>query len=212
MSITQSEYINVAAKVTELGLSAPTGIALLPRNLAEVTSASDLVHAGTAATVRKLWREVGITETRLEPAGSKFSVAEEKALTWIGPAIFVTLSYLSENPNVLSVALGVISNYLTDFFRGAAGRPQAELKIIAETSAARTYRLFEYKGDVEGLVALNPAVLEAAKISAVPVQAQPADNHAVVNAGPQVPTLTAKATAPQGPKKKAKKKRKGGKR
>lgn len=158
--IDEFDYINVADKASALGCNIPTELALLPRNFAEAGTKQELLHEDEATTVRQLWREAGIVETPLEARGEKFPEIAEKSFEWIGPTIFVGASLLSNNANLLSVALGVVSNYLTDFFRGQKGTGQIKIDIVFDTKK-NTCKKIIYRGGPEGLKDFAKVVKEA---------------------------------------------------
>lgn len=161
MTIQMSEYIDVKERALELGCSAPTKLAILPRNFETAKSKDELVHESSAPTVRVLWRQAGISETRIEKEGDKFPYVKEMAFQeWLGPVIFVSTSLLSQNPHVIEVALGVISNYLTHWFRGIAGDKVARLDIVVEETKKKRYRRIRYEGNAEGLQTLPRIVRE----------------------------------------------------
>ena len=154
-------FISVADKALALGCNVPTGIALLPRNFDTVANKDELMHESSAPTVRQLWRQVGVIETRLEDEGERFpQISEHGFVEWIGPTILVTSAWLSQNPEVLAVALGVISNYLTDIFKGVPDNPKARLHIVVQKDNGE-YRKVSYKGSVDGMKEL-PAIIEKA--------------------------------------------------
>jgi hypothetical protein len=123
-------------------------------------SKGELVHEGSVPTIRVLWRQAGIAETKIEEPGERLSCAQEKAFEWIGPIIFVSASLLSQNPHVISVALGVVSNYLTDWFKGIPGSKKVRLDVVVEQTEGQTYKRIHYEGDPEGLNELARIVRE----------------------------------------------------
>ncbi len=160
MTIQQFDFVDVGEKAKALDCNIPTGIALLPRNFESAESKDDLLHESSAPTVRVLFRNNGIIETPLEREGETFPQISEKAFEeWIGPTIFVTSALLSQNPHIISVALGVISNYLTDWFKGVPGGRDAKLDIVVE-EGKKSYRRIHYEGHVSGLKELVQIVRE----------------------------------------------------
>ena len=118
------------------------------------------MHESSVPTVRVLFRQAGIVETPLEHAGEKYPQIAEKAFGhWIGPILFVSVAALSSNPMLLQLALGILSNYLTDFFKGLPGEQNAKLDIVLETATG--YKGFRYAGPVSGLRDLAAVVHEA---------------------------------------------------
>jgi hypothetical protein len=164
MAIEVSEYVDVKKRALELGCNIPTELALLPRNFEVVKSRDELIHEGSVPTIRVLWRQAGISETKIEKEGDRYSCVQEKAFReWIGPIIFVGISLLSQNPHAISVALGVISNYLTDWFKGIPdNRKIVRQDLVVETIEAKgmIYKRIRYEGDIEGLQQLPEIIRE----------------------------------------------------
>ena len=161
MEIEVSDYVNVEERSRFLGCNVPTSLAFLPRNFEKAESKKNLLHESSVATIRILFRKNKITETPLELEGEKFPQISEKGFVeWVGPIIFVSFAALSQDPNILSLALGVISNYLTDFFKGIPGIRNARLDIVVETKE-KTYKKIHYEGPVSGLEKLPEVVNKA---------------------------------------------------
>jgi len=155
-----SHYIDVRKRAKELGCNIPTSIALLPRNFEISTSKEELIHERTAPDVRTLWRQNGITETPLEQPGEKFPFVFEHAFEWIAPTIFISSALLSQNPHLMTIALNVISNYLTEWFRGIPrDSRKVKLRIITETKSG-LYEEIEYEGPPNGLKDLPGVIKE----------------------------------------------------
>lgn len=160
MSTTVQEYVDVASRAEQLGCSIPTMIAVLPRNFSTASSKDELVHESNAATIRTILRNEGITETPLEVEGERFPFVQENDFTWIGPVLFFTAAQLLENQAIVSVSLGVVGNYLTDFFRGVTGKRRVLFDVVVEqTKTKKTVRI-HYDGDVDGFVHLANSVNE----------------------------------------------------
>lgn len=146
-----SDCVDVKKNAQELDCNTPTSIALLPSNFETVKSKGELIHESTVSTVRVLWRQNNIVETPLEQSGEKFPCVVEKAFEWIGPTIFISAILLSQNPYLVTIALNVISNYLTEWFRGIPrNNRKVKLRIITETKSGH-YKKVEYEGTPDGL-------------------------------------------------------------
>lgn len=151
MGIQIYDFASVIEKAKELGCNIPTGLALLPRNFESAESKEDLLHESSTPTVRIIFRKQGIKETPLEYEGEKFpQISEKKFDEWVGPIIFASYALLSQNPHIISIALGVISNYLTDFFKGIPGEKRAKLDVVVETKN-RKFKRVHYEGPISGL-------------------------------------------------------------
>src|SRR6266851_4933313 len=151
-SVEVSDYINVRARALELDCDVPTGLSLLPRNFDIASSKQDLFHDSSFREVRSLWRGAGIEETRLEGPGKNFAYVLHQTADWIGPIIFVSSSLLTQNPSLVSVALGVVANSVTDFFKGLPQLGQkVSLDIVIESAPDRQYKRVHYEGPPDGL-------------------------------------------------------------
>ncbi len=151
MSFTITEYCDVRHTARQLGLNEPQGLALLPRNFSDAKSIDELIHESAIQTVRKLFRENNIQETRLEHEGQKFPCIQENEFSLLIPTIFVSGLILSQNPNLLSVALSIIANYATDFFRGLPGNNKVRLDVVVEDKASKRSKRIHYEGKADGL-------------------------------------------------------------
>lgn len=160
MMIKMSDYVDVKERAFRLRCNIPDGIAILPRNFHLVESREDLIHESSASTVRVLWRHANIKETRIENDDERLPYAEENDFQWLGPIIFISASVLSQNPYAVSMSLNVISNYLTDWFKGIPGNKRVKLDLVVEQDKKKKYVRVHYDGNVEGLTALEKVIHE----------------------------------------------------
>ncbi len=145
------EFLDVKRRLEELGIDSNKTLAILPGNFASARSKSDLVNEGTASTVRVLFRNAGVPETPLEEHGERTPEKVEEAFEWVGPIIFFASTIITQNPQLIDISVGVIANYLTDFFKGIGeGGKNAKLDIVVETKSG-SYKRISYEGSVDGL-------------------------------------------------------------
>lgn len=156
MTITESEYLSVADRAAELGCPMPTGFAVMPQNFDTATSRNKLLFRSEAATIRKLFRLSATPFENFLPGDERVPSIHNKSFDW-APLLFVSAALMSSDPNAISVALGVISNYLTDFFRGIHN-PKVKLNVVVERKKDRTCKKLSYEGDVAGLLSLVDAI------------------------------------------------------
>jgi hypothetical protein len=74
---------------------------------------------------------------------------QQYSFEWFGPTLFVSAGLLSQDPNVLSVTLGVITNYLYDLFKGNK-EDRTSLDVILE-QADGSCKQIHYRGPADGL-------------------------------------------------------------
>lgn len=158
-----SNYIDVDAQATKLGCNAPSGITLLPVNFETAKSREELLYAGTVPTIRKLLRQNGIEETRIEKPQDKFPYTEHNAFEWAGPLVFVGNSIIASSPYLIDLCIGVISNYVTDFFKGIPGKKKVKLDVVVEKSKQKEFKLIHYEDGPEGLSELPRIVREVSR-------------------------------------------------
>jgi len=151
MGIEIRETCDVQKRVRHLGLQSPGDLSILPRNIGTAASYDELVHESSVTTVRSLFRQEGIQETRIEPDGKDIPCIQENEFSLLLPTLFVGSLILSGNTHLLDLALNVISSYATDFFKGIPGRKKVVLKVVVEQKGKSTCREVHYEGDPEGL-------------------------------------------------------------
>ncbi|MFT6928155.1 MAG: hypothetical protein ACJAZP_003805 [Psychromonas sp.] len=87
---------------------------------------------------------------------------EQNSADWFGPVILITSSALTQNPELISITCGVISNYLSDCFKGKE-QPEVSLKIVHKVTKTTKTTEISYTGSGENLSELRDAILEVAK-------------------------------------------------
>jgi hypothetical protein len=163
MPTTIENYMNIKERALELGCNIPSGLSFLPRNFDSAKSKSELIYESTVSDIRILFRDAEIAETKLEKQGDKFSYKQDKHFDWIGPTIFIGASILSQNPYIISITVGIISNYLTDLFKGSFYSKNIKLSYVVEKISDKEIKRFSYEGDVTGLHNLPQIIHEALK-------------------------------------------------
>ncbi len=151
MGTTITDYINVTEKLKELDLNNVETITLLPFNFDTVAKKEDLIYDNSVKTIRTLLRNAELPDERIEKTAETIGYRQLNHFEWLAPTFFVTYSVLSQNPNMVSVALSVVASYLTDFFKGMSGDKKVKIDIIVEKEKGKTYKKITYEGDGKGL-------------------------------------------------------------
>lgn len=160
MTTNVSDYISVSQKLVELGCQPPQRIALLPINFISASTIADFRQIVEVATVKKLFRSVNLPCDEVINKDQRPPYIQNNAFEWIAPIIFVSGSCYSQNPDCISVALGIISNYLTDFFKGRGANAAVKIDIIIEETKTTKCKKVSYEGDISGLQSLEKIVRE----------------------------------------------------
>lgn len=78
----------------------------------------------------------------------------------VGPTILITSSVIIQNPHLITITLNVISNYLTDFFKGVPNnQTNAKLSIVVKNKSG-DYKKIKYNGHKDELKEL-PKIIKA---------------------------------------------------
>ncbi|QIZ76462.1 hypothetical protein [Ferrimonas lipolytica] len=131
------------------------GITLLPINYREE---EDYKYQSTSLSFFKYAKD----KTEITFYTDPEILYEQRSVEWFGPVILITSSLISQNPEIVSITCGVISNYLTDFFKGQKN-PEVSLKVVYRETEKEKITEIEYQGSGEDLSKLQEAILEVAK-------------------------------------------------
>jgi hypothetical protein len=156
-----TDCVDIRKKMADLGCRCPEGMALLPINFESVMSISEFLQASEAATIKKLLLAKAIPLDDIVDRNQRPPYVKNKSYEWISPIIFVSASLYSQNPALVSIALNVLGNYATDFFRGIRGVHDVSLNIVVERKN-KTYKKISYQGPIEGLKDLPEIIREVA--------------------------------------------------
>jgi hypothetical protein len=152
MTVDITEYPNISEQAVKLGCRVPAGIAILPLNFVSASTREELLLDSTAATIHKLLKNNNFELDSFLSPGERLPAVHNKHFEW-APLLFISASLLTENPNAVSVALGIISNYATDFFKGLPDK-RVTLNLVIENKKDRSCKRLNYEGDVAGLTSL----------------------------------------------------------
>jgi len=164
MSITVSDYIDVEAKMGELGCSLPeSGLTLLPLNLDSAASIAELRHASETSTVRKLLLQERLPLCDLVERDQRPPYIKNKTADLVLPTLYLSAAFLSQNSPLVSVALNVISSYVYDQFRALKPVRTVKFEVVLENKKSGKYSRIAYEGTEEGLKLLPDSIREAIK-------------------------------------------------
>jgi len=152
-----TDYLNVREKITRLELSQPEGIAFLPRGFEKANSVNELVYESETPTIRSLLRQEGIPVSRLEK--DKINFKEEQSIAFIAPILFITSQLITQNPALLDVIVGVVSNYVYDVIKGTRRNDKVKLEYVVETTTGQ-YKKLTYEGTAEGMKEIPKTIKE----------------------------------------------------
>lgn len=156
------DYVSVSEKLQNLGLEVPSGIAILPDNLATANSIAGLRQQVESDTVRTILRANNIAYVEVFDDSNQPPYVQQYASEWFGPTLFISAGLLSNDPNTLSVILGLISSYLYDLFKGGDKGNKASLNVVFQ-QADGSCKQVHYSGPPDGLREVAEVVRELGK-------------------------------------------------
>lgn len=167
MATTVTDYVDVSEKIAELGcIASDSGVILLPLNFDSAASITELRHAATTSTVKKLLLQSGVPLHDLLERSQRPPYIKNKSADWVFPTIFISTSLMANNPTATSIVLNVVSSYIYEMLRHAPGRDRtAKLSVVVEqqNGKGRTYKSINYEGPATELKTLEDSIREVLK-------------------------------------------------
>jgi hypothetical protein len=145
----ETEVGNVAARLSELGLNPAVGICIVPSNLFVAGNRDELFVPPTAPDIKTLLRQAGVTLDKIEPEGTRILLRDDRDSTLILPILFFATAQLSNSVALVNVALGVVANYVTDYFRGKVGGGRVIFSVVHEKNSNKTATKISFDGPPE---------------------------------------------------------------
>jgi len=106
------EEFNFDNRLVELELKRPYGLTFFPENFETANKKDDFIFAESMVDLNKLFRQSNIS---FEAFGGDTELYRSRKNADIYlPAIFLSFSLISENPNIISVSLNILSSYVHD--------------------------------------------------------------------------------------------------
>jgi hypothetical protein len=131
----------------ELDEAAREAVLLLPTSQQED---GKFVALQSTKTTLKILQQGGVPAVlAIDPGVLLFK--DQRGFDWYGPTLFVSAAMLTQNPNVVSVALSLIANYIHDLFAGKSNDGKVHLSVVVEESKGRKKKEIRYVGPVDGL-------------------------------------------------------------
>lgn len=116
-----------------------------------------VAYTESTIPIKKLFAENNIIS---ELAFSNFKdcvFSENHSIEWFGPTIFFPLMVISQNPQVVSFCINIISNYVYDLFKGRSKDPEIKCNFIYEEKNGK--KKIHYNGPVTGLKEIKDIII-----------------------------------------------------
>ena len=122
-----------------------------------IESADEPIFTSTLATVTKLARQQGVA-FGVYPTEPSTKFLEQRSIDWFGPPMLISSLLYTNNPNAVSIAFGMIANYLTSIFSGRQDDVAARFEIYVQDDVRKVTKKIQYNGPVCGLEKIDPAI------------------------------------------------------
>lgn len=154
------EDINLQAKLKELNLKLSSILTFFPENIEEVKQKENFVFTDSMLDLNKIFRQENLDIAVLGTDTELYRTRKDADIYL--PAIFFSLSLVTENPSIVSISLNVLSNYIYDLCKGSFDKKTAKVDFYIETEEEGKVKRISYSGDSEGLKDL-PEIIKAMK-------------------------------------------------
>lgn len=134
---------------------------LLPHNWS-VENEVDHIYSENTVTISKLFK---INNIPVSIYGFKedSKITNNRNIEWVSPIIFLSAALISNNPEISSLAISILANYLTDLFRGNNNSPNVKISLYFENSKGEIKEA-SYSGPTSGLHKFKQSIEEFSKI------------------------------------------------
>lgn len=150
------DELSLNEKLEELSLSLPSTISFFPENLETVETKDKFIFTESMVDLNKVFKQSNITLNVL--GGDTELYRSRKNADIYLPAVFLSLSLISENPSFVSVSLNILSNYVYDRLKGSFGKKTAHVEFYIETKEKGKVKKISYKGEASGIKDLEKVI------------------------------------------------------
>lgn len=156
MTITVTDHPPIRNKLHDLGITLLNGLTIAPSNIEHSSTLGDLRQQVESDTVRTLFNTNKIEYQELFDDDHQPGYLQQYSMEWYGPTLIITAGFLTQNPHALSIATGIITNYLYDLFK-TKNSGKASLDLIYEYPDGKCKKI-QYCGTPEGLSEVHKIV------------------------------------------------------
>lgn len=115
----------------------------------ELKGSKETVYPQSSISVFKKLTQNGVKVSFAVGSIESSAYIENRSINWFGPTLFFSLTVLSQNPNIVSVCLNILSAYIYDIFKGKSEDPDVLCSFVIEDKSKK--RKIDYEGPVSGI-------------------------------------------------------------
>ncbi len=152
MNYVVEEY-TIEENLKRLNLELPNQLSFLPENIETAKKKDDFIFTESMVELNKYFK---LGHLKLDVLGGDTELYRSRKNADIYlPAIFFSLSVISENPELVSILLNILSSFIYDNLKGTIGKKTAHVELHIESREKGKVKRIDYNGDAEGLKELK---------------------------------------------------------
>jgi hypothetical protein len=121
-----------------------------------------VLYAETTLAMLKILRTNGIGTNLAYGNIDEIVYRENRSIDWFAPALLFVGTAISQNPDLVSITLNVISSYLYDIFKGKKDDPNVHCKFAVQVEGKKV-KSIKYEGPVSGIMGISSIIQEMTK-------------------------------------------------
>lgn len=143
------DVINIGNNLEKLDIKFPEYVTFFPENIETAKTEEDFIFTESIVELSKYFKRENFY---IEFLGHNTGLYRSRKNADIYlPAIFFSISAIANNPNIISISLNILSNYIYDRLRGTLGPKTANIEFYIESIEKGKVTKIDYKGDAESL-------------------------------------------------------------
>ena len=165
--LTAVEYIDVEARLKELGLPESNGLMVLPRNFETAKPGDALQYQSTLPDIERLLAKTNLPVAKV-PDEIKTEQIEDRDIAWVVPVIYVSYEVINNNPEWAKILFENIVEYLKKRYSEVFENKQVQIDLVKQNlkdkkTGAFTYERYQYKGNGRGIDEFRRSIEEMHK-------------------------------------------------
>ena len=143
------EEYKIESRLEKLDLILPINLSFFPENIDIANKKNEFIFTESVIDLNKYLIQNNVIFDFFG-CDSELYRSRKNADIYL-PSIFFSISAISENPEIVSVSLNILSSYIYDRLKGVIGDKNAKIEFYIETKKKGQIMKIDYKGDAEGI-------------------------------------------------------------
>lgn len=114
-----------------------------------------IIYPETSLAVQKILRQNNIASNLALEQPNEVAFLHNRSSDWFGPTLFFSASLLSQNPDIISICINLISSYIYDVFKHTYNDPNIKISVVINKNGIKK---IDYDGPISGLNAIEKII------------------------------------------------------